>query len=349
MISEAPPFWWEKADWRAWLLWPASLAYGAVSGRLMASARPAPLDVPVLCVGNLTVGGAGKTPAALAIAAAVRAAGLHPGFLSRGHGGVLEKATLVDPHHHGAAIVGDEPLLLAGAAPTAVGADRKAAAALLVAAGCDFIIMDDGFQSRRVLFDLALVVVDAAHGLGNGFVIPAGPVRAPLGIQARFADALLKVGSGEAADSSVRLLARAGRPVHEAVLAPLAPARIKGQRLYAFAGIGHPDKFFRTLDEAGAELAGTRRFPDHHAFTDEDCTEILAAAEALGARPATTAKDAVRLGHGAGKAAELAGQALVVEVEMRFEDESAPAKIVAETRERFRRRRLSARPASAAQ
>lgn len=341
MISEAPPFWWEKADWRAWLLWPASLAYGAVSGRLMASARPAPLEVPVLCIGNLTVGGAGKTPAALALAAAARTAGFAPGFLSRGHGGVLEKPALVDPHHHGAATVGDEPLLLARVAPTAVGADRKAAAALLVGAGCDFIIMDDGFQSRRIRADLALVVVDAAHGLGNGFVMPAGPVRAPLSVQARFADALLKVGRGEAADGAVRLLARAGRPVHEATLVPLAPRQVKGQRLYAFAGIGHPDKFFRTLDEAGAELAGTRHFPDHHAFTEEECAEILKAADALGARPATTAKDAVRFGHGGPAAGRLREQALVVEVELRFEHQAVPAKIIAEVQDRFRRRRYA--------
>ena len=153
MVSEAPPFWWSKADWRAYLLWPVSAVYGVVAARRMRRGARAEVPVPVICVGNFTVGGAGKTPTALALGRAARARGLKPGFLSRGYGGSLDVTTIVDPHHHRARAVGDEPLLLAHEGLTVISRKRIDGARRLVEEGADLIIMDDGFQSARLVFD----------------------------------------------------------------------------------------------------------------------------------------------------------------------------------------------------
>lgn len=338
MISESPPFWWGPADWRAWALWPASALYGALAAKRMDEAAPAKASIPVLCVGNFTVGGAGKTPTAIALAHAARAVGRTPGFLTRGHGGMLGASRLVDPDHDGPSVVGDEALLLADIAPTAVGVDRAAAVRWLQTAGCDFAIMDDGFQSRRLAWDLALVVVDAAHGLGNGHVIPGGPMRAPLAVQARHADALLVVGDGQAAAKAVRACARAAKPVLTARLEAKAGADFSGRRALAFCGIGHPRKFFASLADAGADIVRERVFPDHHVFSEDECAELLADAEALDAAPVTTRKDMVRLEHGRPGARALAERTLVLDIVMTFEVDDSAAALVRETAARFRAR-----------
>jgi tetraacyldisaccharide 4'-kinase len=178
MTSEAPPFWWEPADWRAFLLSPFSGVYAAVAANRIKNAPREKMAVPVLCVGNFTVGGSGKTPVAIALAAKAKATGLRPGFLSRGYGGSFDKPQLVDAGRDSARHVGDEPLLLARHAPVAVARDRAAAARLLIDKGCDFLVMDDGFQSARIHFDYGLIVIDALRGTGNGHVIPGGPLRA---------------------------------------------------------------------------------------------------------------------------------------------------------------------------
>lgn len=331
MTSEAPPFWWEKPDWRAWSLMPLSALYGFVAARRMAMAPREAMPAPVLCVGNFTVGGAGKTPAAIALAAAARAAGRTPGILSRGHGGGLSAPHLVDPEHDTARHVGDEPLLLARAAPVAVTPDRAAGARLLIDRGCDFLIMDDGFQSARIHIDHALVVVDARRGLGNGHTIPAGPMRAPLGAQMRHADALLVVGEGEAASAAVRRAARAGRPVHHATMITRNPEAVAGRRVLAFAGIGDPAKFFDTVKAAGAALAATRAFGDHHAFSDAEIRDLKEEAETSGLDLVTTAKDAARLSTGSAAGRELAPRLIVIEIELAFEPPDAPARIIADT------------------
>jgi len=336
VISEAPPFWWTVADWRAHALSPLSAVYGLVAARRMDTAEPERVPVPVVCVGNFTVGGAGKTPASLALARAALAAGRRPGFLSRGHGGLLDKPRLVDPAHDQAQGVGDEPLLLSAVAPTAVGVDRRAGAGLLVDAGCDLLIMDDGFQSRRLRWDLALVLVDAAHGIGNGHVIPGGPLRAPLGVQIRHADAVIVVGDGTAAARVIRRVARAGKPVHFAGLRPVDGGALAGRRVLAFSGIGHPQKFFDMVTAAGAELSATRPFPDHHAFSAEECDELVAEAERAGLCLVTTAKDAVRLAHGQASQRALAAASTVFSVEFVFEPEDLAATFIAEAIRRHR-------------
>lgn len=341
MVSEAPPFWWKKADWRAWALWPASLAYSAVARRRLLNAPREKVDAPVLCVGNLTVGGSGKTPVAIALARRARAMGLKPGILSRGHGGMVSgHPHLVDPEHDSARHVGDEPLLLARAAPVAVTADRAAGARRLIGEGCDFLIMDDGFQSARIHIDFALIVVDARRGIGNGYTIPAGPMRAPLVVQMRHADGVLRLGEGEGAARVVRQAARAGRPLFEAHTKAYPPEGIAGRSCLAFAGIGDPGKFFDTVRAAGAAEIIEKSFGDHHFYSEFDAQDLLSTADARGLEIVTTAKDAVRLDHGGEALAELRRRAKVIEVEAVFELERSPKAIIEATFDAWRRRRL---------
>jgi tetraacyldisaccharide 4'-kinase len=341
VASEAPPFWWEKPDWRSLALSPLSLAYRLVAGRQLRRARRQKIDAPVLCIGNFTVGGSGKTPVAMALADQARRRGLKPGILSRGHGGSFSaEPHLVDAAHDAAKHVGDEPLLLAEHAPVAVSPNRAAGAALLVDRhGCDFLIMDDGFQSARIHMDYALMVVDARYGLGNGRVIPGGPLRAGLADQLLFADAILKMGEGTAADSLVRRAARAGKPIFDARVRPRDAAAFAGRRFLAFAGIGHPEKFFDSVAQAGGVVTIKRPFPDHHVFAPDELGDLAKAAEKAGLGLVTTAKDAARLRHGAVPAGFLERLA-VLEIETVFDPEHTPERIVDETLAAWRRRRL---------
>ncbi len=339
MISEAPPFWWLQKSWQGMALSPLGWAYGRVSRWRMERAPRVRIDAPVVCVGNFTVGGAGKTPTALALGAAALERGLRPGFLSRGHGGRAERPVLVDPDHHSAAEVGDEPLLLAGCATTVVSRDRVAGARRLLAEGVDLVVMDDGFQSAQLHFDCALLVVDAGRGLGNGRLIPAGPVRAPVLDQLRHASALVRIGEGEAADRVVRLAARAAKPIHRARLVPRGAGDLAGRPVLAFAAIGDPGKFFDTLKAAGADLRLARAFPDHHAFSEEEAGELLDLARREGLTPITTAKDMVRLRGAYGRSAELACAAEVLAVDLVFSEPTAPHQIIDAAQAACRKRR----------
>ncbi|MBP2547854.1 tetraacyldisaccharide 4'-kinase [Neorhizobium galegae] len=340
MVSEAPSFWWTRTNWRAYGLWPLSVVYGRIAGRRMARTQRPSVPVPVLCVGNFTVGGAGKTPTAIAIARAAKAKGLTPGFLSRGYGGKLSVTTVVDPQRHGADAVGDEPLILAREALTVISRKRFEGAQKLVAEGCDLIIMDDGFQSARLVLDFALVVIDSVRGVGNGHVIPSGPLRAPLSEQIRQMSALMKVGNGTGADTVVRRAARAGKPLRMASLVPRPDPEIAGKRVLAFAGIADPQKFYRTVVSIGGEIAVERSFPDHHAFTDEELADLLREAEEKNLVIVTTSKDAVRLAGRPGAAKTLLDRLRVVEVDMVFDDPHAPGQMIEDAIAHCRKRVL---------
>ena len=269
--------------------------------------------------------------------------GLKPGILSRGHGGTVgAQPPLVEPHHDIARHVGDEPLLLARAAAVAVTSDRAAGARRLLAEGCDFLIMDDGFQSARVHIDYALIVVDARRGIGNGHTIPSGPMRARLVDQMRYADAVLKVGEGEGANAALRQAAKAGRAFFEASIRAFPQDGIAGRRCLAFAGIGEPKKFFDTVRAVGGEIVEERSFGDHHFFSDFDAQDLVATADAQGLQLVTTAKDAVRLEYGSEALAELRRRVRVVEIEAVFDIERAPRAIIEATLEAWRRRRIGA-------
>jgi tetraacyldisaccharide 4'-kinase len=310
------------------MLWPLSLAYGQAAAWKMGRTPRFRPPVPVVCVGNFVVGGAGKTPTALVLARLARGRGLKPGYLTRGYGGAAKGPLLVDLATHGAADVGDEPLLLAAAAPTMVSADRVAGAKALIAAGVDLIIMDDGFQNPSLAKDLSLVCIDAGAGIGNGMVTPSGPLRAPLALQLRMADALVLIGEGERSEALVRTAARAGRQVLRATLKPARVREFRKEPLLAYAGIGRPAKFFDSLAAAGATVKRTVPFPDHHRFSEADAATLIARAEADGLRLVTTEKDMVRLAGAGGRLGELREKTTVFAVTLEFENPGAVAEML---------------------
>ncbi|MGH6761938.1 MAG: tetraacyldisaccharide 4'-kinase [Phyllobacterium sp.] len=340
MQREAPAFWWEKAGWKALALSPLSALYGAIAGRRLMKSVPPAVALPVLCIGNLTVGGAGKTPTAIAFARAAKGLGLKPGIVSRGYGGAFKGTHRVDPARDDASLVGDEPMLLAAHAPVAVSANRLEAAQLLQRQGCDFIIMDDGFQSARLHVDYALIVIDARRGIGNGHVLPAGPLRAPLASQLLKLDAVLKIGVSGAADATIRQASRAAKPIYEAKLQASRTVSLKGRKFLAFAGIGDPGKFFDTVTASGGELVARRGFPDHHPYTEQEISELLGSASTAGAELITTSKDHVRLA-GLGLSPDVRKKIAVLEVELVFETLDTPERIIHQTLERCRLRRLA--------
>ncbi|MCG6857055.1 MAG: tetraacyldisaccharide 4'-kinase [Salaquimonas sp.] len=339
-VEEAPAFWWRKPGMAALALMPLSALWGFVSGWRMELAPSASVSVPVLCVGNFVTGGAGKTPTAIAICQAALKAGLKPGFLSRGHGGSLSGPLQVDPASHRATEVGDEPLLLAKVAPTVISADRPAGAARLIAMGCDFIILDDGFQNPKLAKDFNLVVVDARRGIGNGLTLPSGPLRAPLSVQMARADAVVIVGDGPAGDQAVRETARRGKPVYIARTVPVRKTVWKGRRCLAFAGIGDPVKFFLSLEEAGADLVSRQSFVDHHVFGDEEIRDLLAEAAEKKLELVTTSKDMARLRHAGHLAEELAERAQVFDIRLEFDDPRTATLLIDATREKAEARSL---------
>jgi tetraacyldisaccharide 4'-kinase len=325
-----PAFWWRAAGWQAGLLAPAAAVYGAVAGRRLT--RPGRrIGVPVLCIGNPTLGGAGKTPLAIALARMLAAAGERPVLLSRGYGGALSGPLLVDPAWHRGADVGDEPLLLAHVAPTIVARDRVKGAAAALAAGAGVIVMDDGFQNPSLAKDFSILVVDARRGVGNGRVFPAGPLRAPLELQLLRAHALVVVGQSEGA-AAVTAAARARDiPVFAARFDPdrTFVGAIGGGRVLAFAGIGDPERFFATLRDAGIAVAAAKGFADHHRYTRTEARGLCEHAEREGLILVTTEKDLARI-KDADEAAELAALAHALPVALAFDDEGAFRTLVLE-------------------
>jgi len=283
---------WERQDFWSRLavatLTPLGWIYGASVAWKAHNAAPYHAPVPVICIGNLTVGGTGKTPVAIAIARALVARGRRPFFLSRGYGGKLHGPIMVVPKHR-AEDVGDEPLLLAAAAPVIVSRNRAEGARLAVEHGADVIVMDDGHQNFTIAKDLSLIVVDAEQQFGNGNILPAGPLRESVSQGLARADAVLVVGDGELP------LPGFGGPVLRAHLTHVEIPALKGRRLVAFAGIGRPEKFFRSLHAFGADVAATKRFGDHHLYTVSEIARLKATARAANALLVTTEKDYVRM------------------------------------------------------
>lgn len=276
---------------------PLSWIWAALTARRVARAPAARLGIPVICVGNLSLGGAGKTPTVMALIEELARAGLAPHVVSRGHGGRLEGPVRVDDARHGAADVGDEPLLLAPFAPVWIGRDRAAAGRAAEAAGADVIVMDDGFQNPALAKDLSIVAVDAAIGFGNGRVAPSGPLREPVDRGLARAALVLAIGApGVRAAFWQAWPEAAALGRLEGELRPLATGMDwQGMRVFAFAGIARPEKFFASLRAEGAAIAGTRSFDDHAPYDDRILVRLEGEAAALRAQLVTTEKDAVRL------------------------------------------------------
>ena len=397
-----PPFWWygDRIPPAAWALWPVSAAYGAVVERRFRTAVPYVSSLPVICVGNFTVGGAGKTPIALKLASMLREAGLNPGFLTRGYGGSERGPYVIDAEADTADRVGDEPLLLARSGTTVVSRDRPAGAQLLETlgkvrlfdqrfetphpsplprklalaslrllsvrirkrmrmgegvrsrplpsrslslrerdrvrgcavgearnscSGVDAIVMDDGFQNPSLNKDFSLVVVDAGTGtgVGCGQVFPLGPLRAPLGFQLAKADAVVILGAQDPGGIEERLTEESRQRGHalavfKAGIVPVVADEVRERGFLAFCGIGRPDKFFGTAREAGIAVVKSRRFPDHHVYTEADARSLLAEAKALNAGLLTTEKDAARLKGAGGALGDLYRSASALPVTVAF-------------------------------
>jgi tetraacyldisaccharide 4'-kinase len=337
-----PAFWHAPSSWKSHLLRPLGALYGAIAAqRLRRSGFDA--GIPVLCVGNYHVGGAGKTPTVLALAKILRELDETPVVLSRGYGGRLRGPVMVDPARHSAADVGDEPLMLASYLPVAVSRDRINGVALARSQRASVILMDDGFQNPSIAKDASLIVIDSDRGLGNGFVFPAGPLRAPLKPQLARTDALIVVGEGEASDAVSEAAVARETLVLSAHIEPDASslAVLKGKRVFAFAGIGDPQRFFRTLRVAGIEVVRERSFADHHRFSDAEIENLIADAKADGLTLVTTEKDFARL-RGGGEMAGLLRDIVPFKVALEFADVAGLRRFLSDRLFKAREKKFSA-------
>jgi len=322
---KAPSFWSadldpksrEAAPLTRALLTPFSWLYLWGLGRKLAKAKPVSAAVPVICIGNLTTGGAGKTPVAETIRERITALGVRAATLSRGHGGEQAGPLKVDPGFHTFRDVGDEPLLLAATGEAWIGRDRPEAAKVMAAAGVQAILMDDGHQNPSLAKNFTFVVIDAEAPFGNGHVLPKGPLREPIGQGLARADAIILMGEG----SVPAEVAASGKPVLRARLMPTGP--VPAGPLVAFAGIGRPEKFFDGLKAAGADLRDAVPFADHHPYTRHDLAFLRKLAAADGGRLITSAKDHVRL------PVEIRGETLIHAVKAEFESPAALDALIA--------------------
>jgi tetraacyldisaccharide 4'-kinase len=335
-----PAFWYRPRSPKSHLLSPLGALYGAIAARRMAR-KSFDAGIPVLCVGNYHVGGAGKTPTVLALTKLLRELDETPVVLSRGYGGRLHGPVMVDPARHAASDVGDEPLMMARDVPVAVARDRLDGVALAKSQGATVILMDDGFQNPKLLKDASLIVIDSERGLGNGEVFPAGPLRAPLKPQLARTDALVLIGDGHAADQVAAEISARGKPVLRARLTPDAAsvAQLAGKRVLAFAGIGDPERFFRTLRATGIEVAGTRSFADHHMFSPAELAALAADAAREQLTMVTTEKDLARL-----RGTEGVRDAIVpFAVQLAFDDPARLKQLISDQLYKARERRFSKR------
>jgi len=294
----APEFW-QRGSASPWprLLTPAAWIWQGASWLRWRLATPKRAPIPVVCIGNLVAGGAGKTPTAIAVARRLLHKGRKVHFLTRGYGGSLRGPLQVDVAKHDARAVGDEALLLAAVAPTWVARNRYRGALAAAAAGAEVLVMDDGLQNPGLAKTLSLLVIDAGFGIGNNRIIPAGPLREPVRTGLARADAVVLIGDLKP-DASPELTRRtmSGKPLLRAWLVPdTATAPFAGKPVVAFAGIGRPQKFFDTLAAINCKTVATRSFPDHHFYQPDEIMQLAQAADRAGASLVTTAKDWVRL------------------------------------------------------
>lgn len=312
----APDFWYRppaRPGLRARMLSPLGALYAAGTARRLARGTPFKASIPVICVGNINAGGTGKTPTVIALIEMLRDLGAEPHIVSRGHGGKLPEAR-VDPARHSAEDVGDEPLLLAAFAPTWVARDRAAGVRAAQDAGAQVVVLDDGHQNPSVARDLTLITVDAQKGFGNGRCLPAGPLREPVTAGLARADLVLAIGPQSDAFPGPWGL---DLPLLRGTLEPLPTGMPWGElRLFAFAGIGHPEKFFATLRGLGADLVHAEALADHQPLELALMQRLLADARRHNAQLVTTEKDAVRLPEA------LRSQVLTLPVRLKLQDDA---------------------------
>jgi tetraacyldisaccharide 4'-kinase len=295
-----PSFWRDRdAAQTARLLQPLSRVYSRIVTWRATQPAAVTADCPVICVGNFTLGGSGKTPSVQLVADLLKACGKQPAILLRGYGGTATGPLRVDIMQHNAKLVGDEALLHTHIAPTWVARDRaKGATAILAAGGCGCIVMDDGAQNPKLHKDLVINVIDGGIGFGNQHVFPAGPLREALTPALERTDAVIIIGDDKTHVASfLKNHPSFGRkPIFQAhVTAAESLDSLLKDTWLAFAGIGRPTKFYDTLRNYGFKLNGTYDFPDHHPYTGKDIKRLAQQAETLQSRLLTTTKDWVRI------------------------------------------------------
>lgn len=326
----APAFWWrERMTLAAFLLAPIGLVYGfATLVRMRRRGRKS--AARVICIGNPVAGGAGKTPTAIAVAQILAEMGSPSAFLTRGYGGSHKGPMVVDPVHHHASEVGDEPLLLARHTSTILARDRVAGAALACDGGARTLVMDDGFQNPSLAKDLSLLVIDGHVGIGNDLCIPAGPLRAPFLDQLAHCDAVVIIGEGVAGRKVAHLARSRAKPVLNARIEPdeAVADRLRGRRVVAYAGLGRPEKFAVTLRQLGAEVVALHPLDDHGTPTETQAALILRQAQDADALVVATEKDVVKLGAQPHLAA-LAAATVSVPVRLVFDDRDGVQRLLA--------------------
>ena len=322
------PAWWYATDGShpaSRVLAPLGRVYGWAVERRFRTAVPHHARFPVICIGNFTVGGTGKTPLSRFLLETFAARGVQAACLTRGYGGSLSGPVWVDLAHHSAREAGDEPLLVAGHARVMIARDRAAGlAAIEREGGIEAVVMDDGLQNPSVHKDLTIALVDARRGFGNGRVFPAGPLRARLAFQLGLVDCIVVTGEDPPEGPSAvfeEMKRRFHGPVLRGRVTPSGETEwIAGARVLAYAGIANPGRFFRLVESFGPEALHTRAFPDHHAFTEREAVRLLAGADATGAELITTEKDLARLAGAAGELATLKARSRTLPIKMTFEE-----------------------------
>lgn len=313
MIFRTPAFWYSSNKFLK-ILAPLGVPYWLAGWLRQKLIHPQKVSVPVICVGNVVAGGAGKTPVVQSLISMLKAKGIQAHVISEGYGGRIKKPTRVDPKIHTFEDVGDEALLLSQSAPVWIGKSRVKAAMQAVAAGAQTLILDDGFQDPSLYKDFSIIVIDGEVGFGNGMLIPAGPLREPVSRAIERTNAVVLIENDKGQRGNLWSLAtkiircvkgdglhgkgeqtdRRDLPIWHAEIVPDA-ANLQGKKAVAFAGIGRPEKFFSTCRSLGAELIETKAFPDHHAYTQKELDDLVSLAEVNSAILLTTSKDAVRL------------------------------------------------------
>lgn len=299
MRWKTPAFWYDAAAplaaQKATLLSPFAALYGFAVRQRFDLYYPVPLARPVVCVGNPVAGGAGKTPVVLSLVDLLKARGYNPHLLTRGYGGSEAGPLQVSPGRDTAEDVGDEALLLVTKAPTWVSRNRALGAQEAIDTGANIIVMDDGYQNPSIYKDFSLLVIDGAAGFGNGRLFPAGPLREPPDFCLSRAHAVVMLGEDKTGALDI-VRRHTDVPVLAARIVPdETNPDLFGKKIFAFAGIGRPEKFRASLAAAGAVLEGWGSYPDHFSYTEEDLRELMAGAAAQNALVVTTAKDHVRL------------------------------------------------------
>ncbi|MDA0362017.1 MAG: tetraacyldisaccharide 4'-kinase [Proteobacteria bacterium] len=296
---KAPSFWYKDPGLLAGLLLPLTFIYKFLTLLKRATSKPYRATVPVICIGNLTVGGTGKTPTVIALAQRLITQGYNPSIVSRGYGGSQKGPLKVNEQIHKFNDVGDEPLLLSSIAPTWVAKNRRLGIIAAVKQGANIILLDDGFQNKKIYKDISIVTVDAYRGFGNGLLLPAGPLREPIYSGLSTANFLISIGDDESHKNFINKLSLERTPT--IISGRLAPIKTgmdwENLSVFAFAGIGNPEKFFLNLRNLGAKVVNTIALSDHQIFDKKLLLRLETESSEINAQLVTTEKDAIRLPH----------------------------------------------------